>query len=124
MMTQASKFSYRCNFLRITARPAGSMPFNRLLPQHGKSMQLSSASSRHQTAMQLYPNDRYRCEAVIRLRHRGRLLRVDSAISVFSGADAQIGRADYVSINSSLTGVAEEQTHESVTTIVSFWPGA
>jgi hypothetical protein len=36
--------------------------------------------------------------------------RVERTSSVFSGADAQIGRADYVSINSPLTGVAEERT--------------
>jgi hypothetical protein len=41
---------------------------------------------------------------------RERQLRVESASSVVSGADAPIGSANYHFIKSSLTGMAEQQT--------------
>ena len=49
------------------------------------------------------------------------LLRVESAISDFSGADAQIRSADYLYVKSPLTGVAEVQSPELLSRMSPLW---
>jgi hypothetical protein len=49
-------------------------------------------------------------------------LRVEIASSVFSGADAQIGSADYRLIKSPLTGLAEKWTVVPVCLNCRSWP--
>ena len=50
---------------------------------------------------------RYRCEAVTPPQQRERLLRVETAISDFSRAAAQIGNADYLLIRPPAAGLAD-----------------
>ena len=64
-------------------------------------------------------NGRYRCEIVIRQRGRERFNRVENASSVFSGADAQIGGADYLDITWPATGLADKRTQMVVAVNVS-----
>jgi hypothetical protein len=63
-----------------------------------------------------------RCVAAVELSICDGPLRVESAIPVFPGADAQIGSADYRFIKSPLTGMAEEQSLPEVTLTVRSWP--
>ena len=65
---------------------------------------------------------RLRCEVVICQRGRECFFRVETAISVFSGPDAQIGNADYPLIGPPAAGLAEERSLPEVTFIVRSWP--
>lgn len=64
----------------------------------------------HQTAMQLYPNDPYRCIAAGGASRRGRPLRIERVNSSLPRADARNGIADFILIKPPVAGLAEQRT--------------